>query len=218
VNQPVDPDATQPIAPGTSPPAPGGPDPVDATVRMPQTGEPGGPPPIPPAPGGDDGDGDGGNARWWWIAVAAVVVIGIVILVIVLLAGGDDDDDSSAATTSSSTSPSSTSTTQPPDTTTQPPETTTTVPAAPEISSFTGPDSVRCDADTNVQLSWSTENANRTTISIDGTQFGEFGPSQSQSLPFTCDGNSHTYLLTAFGANNRSVTESKTVTQEAPED
>jgi hypothetical protein len=63
-----------------------------------------------------------------------------------------------------------------------------------------------------VQLSWSTDNTQRTTISIDGNaQPGSFGPSDTQSLPFACSGSSHTYLLTAFGANNRTVTKDLTI-------
>ena len=83
---------------------------------------------------------------------------------------------------------------------------------APTIASFTGPDSVSCTSDTTVQLSWSTENASRTTISIDGAaQPGSFGASATQDLPFPCSGSSHAYLLTAFGANNRTVTQTKAV-------
>ena len=67
-----------------------------------------------------------------------------------------------------------------------------------------------------MQLSWSTENATRTTISIDGAaQPGSFGESATQDLPFPCDGSSHTYLLTAFGANDRTVTESKAISEES---
>jgi hypothetical protein len=66
-----------------------------------------------------------------------------------------------------------------------------------------------------VQLSWSTENATRTTMTIDGAaQPGSFGQSATQDLPFACDGSSHTYLLTAFGAGDRTVTDTKTISQQ----
>ena len=69
-----------------------------------------------------------------------------------------------------------------------------------------------CTSDTTVQLSWSTENASRTTISINGAaQPGSFGPSATQDLPFPCSGSSNSYLLTAFGANDRTVTQTKAV-------
>ena len=41
-------------------------------------------------------------------------------------------------------------------------------------------------------------------MTIDGAaQPGSFGTSATQDLPFACDGSSHTYLLTAFGAGDR---------------
>jgi hypothetical protein len=68
-----------------------------------------------------------------------------------------------------------------------------------------------------VQLSWSTENATRTTIAIDGAaQPGSFGPSATEDLPFACDGGSHAYLLTAFGAGDRTVTETKVIAVNGP--
>jgi hypothetical protein len=52
-------------------------------------------------------------------------------------------------------------------------------------------------------------------MTIDGAaQPGSFGQSATQDLPFACDGSSHTYLLTAFGAGDRTVTETKTISQQ----
>jgi hypothetical protein len=183
---------------------------ADPTQRIPSVGAtPPGPPP-PPAPTGD-GDGDG-NQRWWWIALGTIVAIGIIVLIIVLLAGGDDDNPASDTTTSSSSTTSSSTTTTEPATTTTERATTTTAAPVPVISSFTGPPSVTCSDDTSVQLSWSTENTQRTTISIDGTaQPGSFGPSETQDVDFACSGSSHIYTLTAFGANNRTVTRDLTI-------
>jgi cytoskeletal protein RodZ len=175
------------------------------------------PPGAPPPPTGDDGDGSDGEGagRWWWFAVAAVVVIGVIILILVLVNGGDDDD-STATTTSSSSTTSTSSTTTAPTTATQAPATTTTPPAVtPTIESFEGPGSVECTGPTTIPLSWTTQNAQRTTLAIDGGVIAEFGPSGSTSALFPCDGSDHTYLLTAFNGNN-TATERKTVTQAAP--
>ena len=107
----------------------------------------------------------------------AVVAIAIIILILVLVNSGGDDD-SSTTTTRRARPSSRPPTTEPSTTTTERATTTTatTAPPAPTIASFTGPDNVSCTSDTTVQLSWSTENASRTTISIDGAaQPGSFG-------------------------------------------
>jgi serine/threonine-protein kinase len=182
---------------------------------MPSVGGPT-PPPLPPD---DDGGGDGGpgNNRWWWIAALAIIAIAAVIIVFVLASNGDDDDTS--PTTSSSTSTSTTvapTTTTEASTTTRPATTTTaaTPTGAPQITSFSGPDSVECNAPTEVELSWATENATRTTISIDGPGvFAEYGPNMTTLLPFACDGDSHSYTLTAIGSDNRTASQTKTITQ-----
>jgi hypothetical protein len=203
------------------PPGAGGdPGVADPTVRMPAAVGSGPPPPGPPPPTGDGGRGDGeSNAKWWWIAAIAILAIAIIVLAIVLIAGGDDDDTSTTTSSSSSTSTSTstTSTTAPPTTTAAPP---TTAPPAPnpEITGFSGPASVSCTSDTTIQLAWSTQNASRTTISIDdGGVFAEYGPSGTENVPFACTGDGHTYTLTAIGADNRRTTSRITVAQ-APGD
>jgi hypothetical protein len=68
-----------------------------------------------------------------------------------------------------------------------------------------------------VRLSWSTTNSTRTTITIDGVaQPGSFGTSATEDLPFACSGSSHSYLLTAFGADDRTVTETKVIAVDGP--
>ena len=83
---------------------------------------------------------------------------------------------------------------------------------APVIASFTTPDNIDCH-NGNFQMfsaSWTTQNAVKTTISIDGPGiYKTYGPNDSDSLPFNCS-SSHSFLLTAFGADGHSV--SRTIT------
>jgi hypothetical protein len=59
---------------------------------------------------------------------------------------------------------------------------------------------VTCTTATTITLSWTTRNATSTTISIDGPGvYNTYPANGSASVPFACDGKSHTYLLTAKG-------------------
>jgi hypothetical protein len=84
---------------------------------------------------------------------------------------------------------------------------------APVITSFTTPDTIDCH-NGNFQMftaKWTTTNATKTTISIDGPGvFQAFGPNDTASLPFSCT-SAHTFLLTAFGQNGQTTTKSITL-------
>jgi hypothetical protein len=84
----------------------------------------------------------------------------------------------------------------------------------PTIASFNVPTTVNCSSPTTINISWSTSNATQVVISIDGP--GPYktysGPSGADSVPFACDGNPHTYMITAknsSGQTTRTVTVTK---------
>lgn len=84
---------------------------------------------------------------------------------------------------------------------------------APTITSFTTPDNIDCHNGNlqNFSASWTTTNAVKTTISIDGPGvYKSYGANDNTSLPFNCS-SSHTFLLTAVGANGHTVTRSITL-------
>ncbi len=88
----------------------------------------------------------------------------------------------------------------PPPTPTTVPATTTTVPVT-SITLFTVlPSPVSCDESTFITMSWATGNADEVVLSIDGPgAYDTYGPAGSEPVPFACDGEQHTYLLTANG-------------------
>jgi len=206
---PQNPDPTMPVP--QSGPLPGA---GDATVPVESgygggtggtggTGVPGGP------VGPDGGDADRGKL---WLIAGGVLVLGLIVggLIAVLASGGGDDQ---AATTSSSSSSSSTSSS----TTSSSLATTTTAattPQGPQINAFTvSQNPVSCPATSNVVLTWTTQNAQSVTISIDNPNgpYGTYGPSGQQQVPFACGGGpapaQHTYYLAANGANNLKTTK-----------
>jgi hypothetical protein len=69
-------------------------------------------------------------------------------------------------------------------------------------------------------LTWSTQNAQSATISIDNPNgpYGTYGPSGQQQVPFACGGNAvqHTYYLTANGTGGQKATKSLDVNGTAP--
>lgn len=83
---------------------------------------------------------------------------------------------------------------------------------APVIVSFNTPENIDCH-NGNFQMftaSWSTSHATKVTISIDGPGVYDTYPANGEtSLPFSCS-SSHSFKLTAHGANGQTV--SKTVT------
>ncbi len=83
---------------------------------------------------------------------------------------------------------------------------------APAIATFVTPDNIDCHNGNlqNFSASWTTTNAVKTTISIDGPGVYKTYPANgSDSLPFNCS-SSHTFLLTAYGQDGRTAT--KTIT------
>ena len=91
----------------------------------------------------------------------------------------------------------------------------TTAPSgpAPTINSFVTPDNIDCHNGNsqNFSASWTTTNAVKTTISIDGSGvYKTYGANGSDSLPFNCS-SSHTFLLTAYGQDGRTATRSITL-------
>jgi serine/threonine-protein kinase len=144
----------------------------------------------------------------WWVAVGLVALLAVLIVTLILVNNDDDDDDVATTSTTTTVAASTTtgsaasSTTELETTTTEPPPTTaapTTIPAT-VISSFSGPTTVQCNAPTDVELSWATENAQTVELSIDGTQAAALPPSGQDLFPFACDGSPHTYVLEASGA------------------
>jgi hypothetical protein len=83
----------------------------------------------------------------------------------------------------------------------------------PVITSFTTPENIDCH-NGNFQTfsaSWTTTNATKTTISIDGPGvYKTYGPNDSDSLPFNCS-TPHTFLLTAYGQDGSTTTKSITL-------
>jgi cytoskeletal protein RodZ len=191
----------------------------DPTMRMPGVG--GGTPPTGPPPATPAGRSGG---RWWWAAVVAVVAIAVLIVVIVLAAGDDEEDaagaDSTTTASASSTTAGETTTATDAPATTAVPTTqapTTTAPARPAITEFVAPATVDCDAPTQIELAWNTQNATRVTVSIDGPGvYDEYGPAETVLVPFACDGQPHTYELRAYGDDGSvSSAETRTVNQAA---
>jgi hypothetical protein len=83
---------------------------------------------------------------------------------------------------------------------------------APVITSFHTPDNIDCHNGNSQDFtaSWTTTNATKVTISIDGPGIYKSYPANgSDSLPFTCT-SAHSYKLTAFGQDGKTVT--KTIT------
>lgn len=84
---------------------------------------------------------------------------------------------------------------------------------APVILSFHTPENIDCH-NGNFQTfsaSWTTKNAVKTTISIDGPGIYKTYPANAdESLPFNCS-SPHTFLLTAFGSDGTTVSRSITL-------
>ena len=84
---------------------------------------------------------------------------------------------------------------------------------APTITGFTTPENIDCHNGNlqNFTLSWTTQNATKVTISIDGPGiYDTYGPNGDASLPFNCS-SSHSFLLTAYSADGRTATKQVTL-------
>jgi len=156
------------------------------------------------------------RARLW--------LLGVVVAAGVLAAGCSSGDDSSAkaTTTTAGTVTSSTVATgtggsagNTGSSSGGQSNTGTTAPSgpAPTINSFVTPDNIDCHNGNsqNFSASWTTTNAVKTTISIDGSGvYKTYGANGSDSLPFNCS-SAHTFLLTAYGQDGRTATKSITL-------
>jgi hypothetical protein len=200
-----DQDPTAPV-PGAGERFPGS-DPTQPVTR-PEYGGPGEPPPG--GGGGDWDDEDEGNNRRLLMIAGGVLVAGLIVGgAIAVLAGGNGDETTDTTTTSSSSTSTSTSTTS--TSSTLPPSTS---PAGPQILQYTvNQNPVNCPNDNStvqIVLTWSTQNAQSATISIDNPNgpFGTYGPSGQQQVPFACSANppNHTYYLTANGSGGQRTT------------
>jgi hypothetical protein len=217
----------------------------DPTMPVPQSGPPvGGDPTVPVAPGGGDatipvqpgyGGGTGGpgvpggpvgpddddaDRRKLWLIAGGVLVLGLIVGgIIALLASGGGDETATTSTSSSSSSTSSSTTSSSLATTT----TAATTPQGPQINQFTvSQNPVSCPGTSNIVLTWTTQNSESVTISIDNPNgpYGTYGPSSQQQVPFACGAGpgpvQHTYYLAANGANNQKTTKQIQVTGNFP--
>jgi hypothetical protein len=194
----------------------GGYDPTVPVERVPDYGGPDGPG-GPGGPGGGNGEGDGGGEdddarrrRILLYSLGGIAAILIIVIIILLATGGGDDKNKPTSSTSTSTT--STSTTSTSTTSTSTTSSPTTAPLAPTITSFTN-DTPNCQTN-QINLHWTTQNAVGVDISIDGPgKYQSYGASGSAQVPFVC-GGSHTYLLTAKGANGS--TSQRMITVQSP--
>jgi hypothetical protein len=221
---PQNPDPTMPVpqsgAPlGGDPTVPVTPGAGDATVPVqPGYGAGAG---GPGAPGGPVGpEDDGADKKKLWLIAGGVLVLGLLVggLIAVALSGGGNDETASTSTSSSSSTSSSTTSSSLGTTTTA-----ATTPQAPQVNQFTvSQNPVSCPGTSNVVLTWTTQNAQSVTISIDNPNgsYGTYGPSGQQQVPFACGGGpnptQHTYFLAANGANNQKTTKQIQVTGNFP--
>jgi cytoskeletal protein RodZ len=173
------------------------------------------PPPEPPHGGGDgEGGEDEEKRRMLWLIVGGVLVIGLLIgALVAVLASGGDDSASNSTTSSSTTTPTTTPATLPPAPTTvatNPPTSPPTNPSSPTptVNQITiNPNFIACYQGTSkdVTISWTTTNANQSTLSVDGPGiYGTYGPSASVQLSIGCEDTTHHYIVTAKGPGGQS--------------
>ena len=121
-------------------------------------------------------------------------------------------------TAPTTTAPSGPTTTAPATTSTTAPTTTSTTAPKPAIVTFNHPSAVNCAVPAGevpyIPLSWTTQNAVKVTISIDGPGIYKTypGATGSDTVPFACPGP-HTYLITAYSATNQVVTQQVVLTK-----
>ena len=205
--------------PGATPgAAPGG---EDRTVINPAVGQSSVPPSATTAPTPPEGDDEDKKWRIAFLIIGLLILLLIIGIVIALIVNSSDDKKSTTTTTSSTTTTIATTTTA--STTTAATTTaasttarpTTTASTKPVITGWSvTPNPAPCTGGTQqITASWSTQRADSVTISIDGPGiYATYGPSGSTVINFPCDGNPHTYTLTAKGATE-SVTQTISVSQ-----
>jgi hypothetical protein len=95
------------------------------------------------------------------------------------------------------------------------PEITTT--PAPKIVTFKGPATVDCSVpfDGTITLTWTIDNADGATISIDGPGIYQSypGAQRSEPFPFSCGNVQHTYTLTTYGGEGKPATKTLTIVE-----
>jgi hypothetical protein len=86
---------------------------------------------------------------------------------------------------------------------------------AVNINSFNVPSTVNCSGPTTIGVSWSTTNASQVILSIDGlVPYKTYsGPSGADTVPFACNGATHTYTIIAKSSTGAQSTQTQTVTQ-----
>jgi hypothetical protein len=83
----------------------------------------------------------------------------------------------------------------------------------PVINTFETPENIDCHNGNfqNFTATWTTTDAVKTTISIDGGGvYKTYAADDEASLPFNCS-SSHTFLLTAYGSGGKTATKSVTL-------
>jgi len=152
----------------------------------------------------------------------------------VIAACGGDDGSSDASAKKATTTSRSVTTTAAATTTSGQPTTTparvatsaapppTQAPASgPVITSFTASaTTIACPSPTvstsigppTITLSWTTTNATGVDLSVDGPGvYASYGPNASTSIIVPCDGNTHTYQLTAKGSSGATASQTISV-------
>jgi hypothetical protein len=96
------------------------------------------------------------------------------------------------------------------------PVTTSGTGPAVRILALTGPKSpLLCNAPTQVELHWLTQNAKKVTLQINaGPVFASYANgARDELVPLACTGDPQTYLVTAHGVGGQTVTRSLTITE-----
>jgi hypothetical protein len=118
--------------------------------------------------------------------------------------GGGGSGGTTATTTGGGGTPSTTAASTGPVITSYTSSTTQIACPAPDVSTSLPPPTVT--------LYWQTKNTTGVDISIDGPGvYGSYGPSGQQTFNIGCDGNTHTYMLTAKGTNGQTVSQTISV-------
>lgn len=143
------------------------------------------------------------------VAAIAIVILGGMAVGNALLGG--DPGPSSAPVVSLPPTPSDT----PAETPTESPSPTdefSVSPPPPEgpgprILALNAPERVPCDGqghDAQVELSWTVRGTDKVVVSKDGAMYQEYAPDDSPvTVPFPCDGQAHTYQVTALSNDDR---------------
>jgi hypothetical protein len=170
------------------------------------------------------------STRWRsWLSLVAVVACASLLAA----CGGDDGSSDAAAnkkattsravtTTGAATTTGGTRPTTPASAATSAvPPPTEAPPSRPVINSFTASaTTIACPAPSvstsigpaTITLSWTTGNATGVDLGVDGPGvYASYGPNASTSITVPCDGNTHTYQLTAKGSSGASTSQTISV-------